>query len=216
MAIGDSGNDQEMLMLAKYSIAMRDADPSIHAIARHVTTLGPSLGVGEAIMRYKLGIGIVNNGKSEFNLLASSQQHHAQYGGIVPEVASREHEHSLGLMLKQLADQEKLANLDLIAYAAQPGLPGALHVGKVSSLTQPYAYPLLALVASGGHTRIYEIGSATLSTILYDTRDDAIGEAFDKVGRLLGLAYPGGPAIDALHKPELATINFGIDHINED
>jgi N6-L-threonylcarbamoyladenine synthase len=161
------------------------------------------------------------------NVVASQIATHAQYGGVVPEVASRQHVATIVPVLERaVADAGvKFADLDAIAVTAGPGLVGALLVGVETSKALAFAigkplvavnhlsghlaaaflehadavppsYPHLALLVSGGHTALIRIDAPGATRLLGSTRDDASGEAFDKVGKMLGLGYPGGVAID--------------------
>ena len=151
---------------------------------------------------------------------------HAEYGGVVPELASRDHiRRALPLTQKVLADAKvKLQDIDAIAYTQGPGLAGALLVGTsiaeslafalnipalgvhhleghlLSPLLEdnPPAFPFIALLVSGGHTQIMRVGGIGDYELLGDSLDDAAGEAFDKTAKLLGLGYPGGPAVSKL------------------
>jgi len=156
----------------------------------------------------------------------SSQEEHIAFGGVVPEIASRAHERLLVPVVERALDQAGLKKHDLtgLAVTAGPGLIGSLMVGvsftKALSvglgipfiginhleghlaslfLSQPSPpYPHLCLIVSGGHTQIMQIDAPGSYSILGKTRDDAAGEAFDKVGKILGLDYPAGPEIDRL------------------
>jgi N6-L-threonylcarbamoyladenine synthase len=151
---------------------------------------------------------------------------HAEYGGVVPELASRDHIHRvLPLTARVLLDAEKtLQDIDAIAYTQGPGLSGALLVGTsfAASLAfslgiptiqvhhleghllaplledNPPAFPFVALLVSGGHTQLMRVDGVGRYQLLGDTLDDAAGEAFDKTAKLLGLGYPGGPALAEL------------------
>lgn len=158
---------------------------------------------------------------------------HAPYGGIVPEIAARDHTRSIVPVIREALDRAgmQLSDVDGIAVTSRPGLSGALLVGlstakglsfsidrpivgvdhlvghllavflqRGESSTDVPAYPYLALLASGGHTALYRVDAPRLDAIreIGATRDDAAGEAFDKVGKLLGLGYPGGPIVDKL------------------
>src|SRR5262249_21422880 len=155
---------------------------------------------------------------------------HARYGGVVPEVASRQHVATIVPVIRRaVADAGvALADLDAIAVTCGPGLVGALLVGvetakalgyalrkplvgvnhlaghlaavflEDASLPAPPPYPHLALLVSGGHSAIIRVDGPGATRLLGSTRDDAAGEAFDKVGKMLGLGYPGGVAIDRL------------------
>ena len=167
---------------------------------------------------------------SEQGLLAhalhSQVAMHAEYGGVVPELASRDHIHRvLPLTERVLLDAGKtLHDIDAIAYTQGPGLSGALLVGTsfAASLAyslsiptiqvhhleghllaplledNPPAFPFVALLVSGGHTQLMRVDGVGRYQLLGDTLDDAAGEAFDKTAKLLGLGYPGGPALAAL------------------
>ena len=151
---------------------------------------------------------------------------HEQYGGVVPELASRDHvRRILPLIKKTVAEANtELKSLGAIAYTAGPGLMGALLVGSATGRSLAYAlsipaigvhhmeahllapmlekevpeYPFLALLVSGGHTLIVNVSGPGNYKILGESLDDAAGEAFDKTAKLLGLPYPGGPALSAL------------------
>lgn len=157
---------------------------------------------------------------------------HAPYGGVVPEVAARDHAVSLPRVVERAlaVAGRSLADVDGVAVTNRPGLAGALLVGLLTAkglawgagkplvgvdhlvghllavflrregAPTPPAFPFVALLVSGGHTAIYRVDDARLDRIqeLGATRDDAAGEAFDKVAKLLGLGYPGGPVVDRL------------------
>jgi N6-L-threonylcarbamoyladenine synthase len=149
---------------------------------------------------------------------------HAMYGGVVPEIASRDHIRCLLPLVEQVLGEAGIEKPDAIAYTAGPGLVGALMVGSgmANGLAlawdcpivpvhhmeghllapmleeSPPEYPFLALLVSGGHTMLISVAGLGDYTVLGTTRDDAVGEAFDKSAKLLGLGYPGGPALAAL------------------
>ncbi len=151
---------------------------------------------------------------------------HEAYGGVVPELASRDHIRRLGPLLRQvLAEaQSSLRDIDAIAYTAGPGLAGALLVGAsfaealafalkrpalpihhleghlLSPLlaADPPRFPFVSLLVSGGHTQLMRVTSVGCYELLGETLDDAAGEAFDKTAKLLGLGYPGGPQLARL------------------
>jgi N6-L-threonylcarbamoyladenine synthase len=153
---------------------------------------------------------------------------HNKYGGVVPELASRDHIKKLLPLIDDLLKSQdfKLQNIDAIAYTAGPGLAGALLVGSVianglafslgipsipvhhmeAHLLAPLIegeyseMPFIALLVSGGHTLLVQVNDRGSYTLLGETLDDAAGEAFDKGAKLLGLGYPGGPAIAELAK----------------
>ncbi len=169
---------------------------------------------------------VVEDGSRILSSIVSSQMAtHARYGGVVPELASREHLRAI-VPAVRLALEESATNLEdlsAIAVTQGPGLAGSLLVGITYAKALAMArripliavnhieghihsvasqntieYPALALVVSGGHTHLYEVRAGFLYRLLGKTRDDAAGEAFDKVAKLLGFGYPGGPVIDAL------------------
>ena len=151
---------------------------------------------------------------------------HAIYGGVVPELASRDHVRRLLPMIEALLDEngKHLGDLGGIAYTQGPGLAGALLVGASVATALAYAlsipvvgihhleghllspllanpapdFPFVALLVSGGHTQLMAVEAAGEYQLLGETRDDAAGEAFDKTAKLLGLSYPGGPALASL------------------
>jgi N6-L-threonylcarbamoyladenine synthase len=160
------------------------------------------------------------------DLLYSQTHLHAEYGGVVPELASRDHiRKTLPMIDEALAQSHSgRADIDAIAYTAGPGLVGALLVGASIAKSLAFAwqipaigvhhmeghllapmlgkerpdYPFLALLVSGGHTQLMHCQGLGQYELLGESLDDAAGEAFDKVAKMLGLAYPGGPAIEAL------------------
>jgi len=151
---------------------------------------------------------------------------HGKYGGVVPELASREHLRAIVPVVREALDRSgtKLDGLAAIAATVGPGLVGSLLVGLTYAKSLSFAsgvpliavnhieghihavvlehpaieFPALALVVSGGHTHLFEVRNDFRYRVLGKTRDDAAGEAFDKVAKLLGFGYPGGPVIDAL------------------
>jgi N6-L-threonylcarbamoyladenine synthase len=158
--------------------------------------------------------------------MASQVEEHAQWGGVVPEIASRRHVEALPHLVDEVLSQAGLGvdALDAVAATVAPGLVGALMVGSVTGRTLaalhsrpflgihhleghlasvllgdcPPTPPYLVLLVSGGHTELIQVAMDRGMTRLGRSHDDAAGEAFDKVARLLGLPYPGGPAIQAL------------------
>jgi N6-L-threonylcarbamoyladenine synthase len=167
---------------------------------------------------------------SECGLLAeelySQIEIHAQYGGVIPELASRDHiRKTLPLIQKAMLDASlSPSQLDGVAYTAGPGLVGALLVGGAIGRSlgmgwgvpvigvhhmeghllapmleaNPPKFPFVALLVSGGHTQLVQVKGIGQYTLLGESLDDAAGEAFDKVGKMLGLAYPGGPNVAKL------------------
>ncbi len=165
------------------------------------------------------------NGKVINNEIAS-QAIHEQYGGVVPELASREHQKNIVPVVDHVLIHANInvKDLDGIAYTRGPGLLGALLIGSsfaksmAASLDIPLIpvhhmkahvlahfiddpkplYPFICLTVSGGHTQILKVNGPNDMIIIGQTQDDAVGEAFDKAAKLLGLPYPGGPMIDRL------------------
>jgi N6-L-threonylcarbamoyladenine synthase len=155
--------------------------------------------------------------------LYSQVELHARYGGVVPELASRDHVRKLLPLMEKVLDEAGMdaAGIDGIAYTAGPGLIGALLVGAMTGRSLAWAwgvpavaihhmeghllapmleanapaFPFLALLVSGGHSMIVQVEGVGRYRVLGDTVDDAVGEAFDKTAKLLGLPYPGGPAL---------------------
>ncbi len=179
---------------------------------------------------------VVKDGTVLSNVI-SSQLVHATYGGVVPELASRAHQRMIIDVVEQALAKAGTAREDLDGIAATfgPGLIGALLVGLnfgkalayglgipfvgvnhmeghlYSNLLRPpnHGFPFLSLVVSGGHTMLVHVPEPFSHTLLGQTRDDAAGEAFDKVAKMLGLGYPGGPRIDAhAKKGNPAAIRF--------
>lgn len=172
---------------------------------------------------------IVLNGREVLSNIISSQiDIHKKFGGVVPEVASRKHVEAISNVIKEAESQAhvKLEDVDVVAATYGPGLVGALLVGLSAakglalSLNKPFVGvnhieghisanyvanknlepPFMCLVVSGGHTHLAYVKDYGSYEILGTTRDDAVGEAFDKVARAIGIGYPGGPKIDKLAK----------------
>ena len=179
---------------------------------------------------------LVKNGKDVISLVVNTQMFtHAEFGGVVPEIASRMHTESILYVLDETLKKAnmKMEDVDAIAVSALPGLMGSLLVGIEFAKTLAYVYkkpliavnhlighiyanniesklefPELALVVSGGHTELLIMHDDYKFEKLGGTLDDAIGEAYDKVARVLGLKYPGGPAIEKLAKEGEHTYNL--------
>lgn len=170
---------------------------------------------------------VVRNGREILSSVIASQiDLHRPWGGVVPELASREHLEKIDPIVKQSLIDAKIAlkDIDAIAVTQGPGLIGSLLVGVCYAKALAYAldipfvgvnhieghvysvvfdnpqveYPALALIVSGGHTNIFHILQEGQYKVVSRTRDDAAGEAFDKVAKMLGLGYPGGPVIEKL------------------
>jgi len=189
------------------------------------------------------GAAVLEDGRLVSNVVAS-QDVHAEYGGVVPELASRAHITLLPRMVRQaLADAGVTPDgIDAVAATLGPGLVGSLLVGiefakgialsrgipwmgvnhvqahlVSAALENELPYPNLGMVASGGHTEIYHVPGPGEYRRIGSTRDDAAGEAFDKVGKLLGLAYPGGPEVDRLARGGNAgAIDFPVARLGRD
>lgn len=169
---------------------------------------------------------VMADGKVLSNVIAT-QAIHETFGGVVPELASRAHNQTISATVEQALDDANTSmdEIDAIAVAQGPGLMGSLLVGlgfaKGLSLSwkkpligvnhieaHMYAnfieheesYPFIALIVSGGHTRLVHVTAPFEHELLGNTRDDAAGEAFDKIGKMLGLPYPGGPEVDKQSK----------------
>ncbi|WP_273837255.1 tRNA (adenosine(37)-N6)-threonylcarbamoyltransferase complex transferase subunit TsaD [Guptibacillus sedimenti] len=171
-------------------------------------------------------VAIVKDGKEVLaNVVASQIESHKRFGGVVPEIASRHHVEQMTLILEEALNEAGLTmdEIDGIAVTEGPGLVGALLIGVntakalafahqkpligthhiaghiyANQLVAELTYPLLALVVSGGHTELVYMPSEGEFEVIGETRDDAAGEAYDKVARTLQLPYPGGPHIDRL------------------
>jgi N6-L-threonylcarbamoyladenine synthase len=175
------------------------------------------------------GVAIVKDGKAILaNVVSSSLKLHRKHGGVIPEIASRLQLESIAGVFCAAIKLAKIKHeqIDLVAVTTSPGLPGSLMVGisfakaLALSLNRPllginhihshvYAnllchnnikMPCVALVVSGGHTTLFYLKDFSRIQVLGQTRDDACGEAFDKVAKLMGLSYPGGPVIEKLAK----------------
>nr|WP_320050835.1 tRNA (adenosine(37)-N6)-threonylcarbamoyltransferase complex transferase subunit TsaD [uncultured Desulfuromonas sp.] len=169
---------------------------------------------------------VVRDGRQVLsNIIASQVDVHAQYGGVVPELAARKHLEACPVVIDQALSKAgvTLSEIDGVAVTSGPGLIGALLVGLSTAkalaysldvplvgvhhieghilaplLEQPIEFPYLALAVSGGHTHLYRVDGIGQYTLLGRTLDDAAGEAFDKVAKMSGLSYPGGALIDKL------------------
>ncbi len=186
---------------------------------------------------------IVKNGREVLSNVINSQiKIHEQFGGVVPEIASRNHIEAISNVVSTALKEANIEmdRIDGIACTYGPGLVGALLVGVSYSKALSYALnkpligtnhihghiaanyithpelepPFLCLIISGGHTHLVHIKSYTEFEILGKTRDDAVGEAFDKVARVIGLGYPGGPKVDKLAKEGKPTIELPKTHFD--
>lgn len=173
-------------------------------------------------------VSIVKNGTEEIATVISSQiDIHKDFGGVVPEIASRQHVKNVTMVLEECMDKANMSmdEVDAIAITYGPGLIGSLLIGLetaktlafvynkplvpvhhiaghiyANSLVKEMTFPLLAVVVSGGHTELIDMPKHYVFNKLGGTLDDAIGECYDKVARVIGLEYPGGPKIDKLAK----------------
>ncbi|WP_180948826.1 tRNA (adenosine(37)-N6)-threonylcarbamoyltransferase complex transferase subunit TsaD [Carnobacterium maltaromaticum] len=177
------------------------------------------------------------------NIIASQIKSHMRFGGVVPEIASRHHVEQITQCIEEAMVEADVDYSDLTAVAVTegPGLVGALLIGVnaakaiayahnlplipvnhmaghiyANRLIQPLVFPLLALVVSGGHTELVYMSADGEYKIIGETRDDAAGEAYDKVGRVLGLTYPGGKRIDEMAHLGEDTFHFPRGMIRED
>ena len=187
-------------------------------------------------------VAVVKNGREVLSNVINSQiKIHEKFGGVVPEIASRNHIEAISSVTKKALEEAKISfdDIDNIACTYGPGLVGALLVGVSYSKGLSYALqkpltgtnhieghiaanyithkelkpPFLCLIISGGHTHLVHIKDYDKFEILGKTRDDAIGEAFDKVARVIGLGYPGGPKVDKLAKEGKPTIELPKTHM---
>jgi len=170
------------------------------------------------------------------HLLYSQVEMHSEYGGVVPELASRDHIRKLVPLIKQSLQESRLKSTDIngIAYTAGPGLIGALLVGAATARSlawtwqipavavhhmeghllapmleeKPPEFPFVALLISGGHTLLVQVEGVGHYQLLGESLDDAAGEAFDKTAKMLGLGYPGGPKLSALAEHGKPQIKF--------
>ena len=183
-------------------------------------------------------VSIVKNGTEEIATSTSTQiDIHKDFGGVVPEIASRHHVKNVTMVLEDCFDKANMTmdDIDAIAITYGPGLIGSLLIGLetaktlafihnkplipvhhiaghiyANSLVKELKFPLLALVVSGGHTEIIEMTDHYKFNKLGGTLDDAIGECYDKVARVIGLEYPGGPKIDKLAKEGQTTYKLPV------
>jgi len=170
------------------------------------------------------------------HILHSQVEMHSEYGGVVPELASRDHIRKLVPLIKQSLQESGLSSTDIngVAYTAGPGLMGALLVGAATARSlawaweipaiavhhmeghllapmleeNPPAFPFVALLISGGHTLLVKVEGIGHYQLLGESLDDAAGEAFDKTAKMLGLGYPGGPKLSALAEHGTPQIRF--------
>ena len=183
-------------------------------------------------------VSIVKNGKEEISTVVLSQiDIHKKFGGVVPEIASRNHVESITIVIDEALKKSKLTmkDIDAIAVTYGPGLAGSLLVGVeaaktlslvfnkpliavnhlaghiyANQLINDFSFPLICLVISGGHTELIYMDEHLSFKKLGSTKDDSVGEAYDKVARVMNIPYPGGPIIDKLSKVGNLTYNLPI------
>ena len=170
---------------------------------------------------------VIDNSQLLSNIVSTQIDVHRKYGGVMPEIASRLHAENISIVIKEAMEEAKIKfeDLDAVAITRGPGLIGALHVGLQAAKTiamlyniplipvhhlaghiyaneyvSDFKFPMLAVVVSGGNTELVLMRDHLDFEIIAETRDDAIGECYDKVARVLGLPYPGGIPIDKLAK----------------
>lgn len=187
---------------------------------------------------------VIKNGSEILsNIVASQVKSHMRFGGVVPEVASRHHvEQITQIIASALTEAEvEMADVDAISVTEGPGLVGSLLIGVsaakamafahnkpliatnhiaghiyANQLLGPLQFPLLTLVVSGGHTELIYMPEDGVFEIVGETRDDAAGEAYDKIGRVLGLPYPGGKVMDEMAHQGKDVFNFPRAMLHED
>ena len=187
---------------------------------------------------------VIENGDTILsNVVASQINSHKRFGGVVPEIASRHHVEYITLIIEEAMEEAYVTfdDLDAVAVTEGPGLVGALLIGVnaakaiayahnlplipvnhiaghiyANQLVQPLEFPLLSLVVSGGHTELIYMKEHGSFEIIGETRDDAAGEAYDKIGRVIGVPYPGGKHIDEMAQVGQDTFNFPRAMIDED
>ena len=178
---------------------------------------------------------VIDNGQLLSNVVSTQIEVHRKYGGVMPEIASRLHAENISIVIKEAmeAAHSTFEELNAVAVTRGPGLIGALHVGLQAAKTismlykiplipvhhlaghiyaneyvSTFKFPMLAVVVSGGNTELVLMKDHMDFEIITETRDDAIGECYDKVARVLGLPYPGGVPIDRLSKEGQHTYNL--------
>lgn len=187
---------------------------------------------------------IIENGHKIISEVVATQiESHKRFGGVVPEIASRHHVEQITQVLEETLQKANLTykDIDAVAVTEGPGLVGALLVGITAAkalafshqipligvhhiaghiyanqLIEPFVFPLLCLVVSGGHTELVLMKKHGDFKVIGQTRDDACGEAYDKVARILDLPYPGGPHIDKLAKQGQDTLQLPRIYLEED
>lgn len=184
---------------------------------------------------------ITRDGKLLASVISSQADIHAKYGGVMPEVASRLHVENIGVVLKETMEKAGIGyeDIDAIAFTRGPGLIGSLHAGVeaakalallykkplvpvhhlaghiyANEYVDSFSFPLLAVVVSGGNTELVLMERDLEFKIIGETKDDAVGESFDKVARIVGLPYPGGLPIDQHAKKGKPVYDFPIQKLH--
>lgn len=189
-------------------------------------------------------VAVIKNGKEILsNIIATQIKSHQRFGGVVPEVASRHHVEEITQCIQMAMDEAEVSydDLDAVAVTYGPGLVGSLLIGIMAAKTVAFAhnlpliksnhlaghiysanfvtdlqYPFMALLVSGGHTELVYVKAPGEFETLGDTRDDAVGEAYDKIGRVLGINYPAGKEVDRLAGIGKDTFDFPRAMVQED
>lgn len=189
-------------------------------------------------------VAVIKNGKEILsNIIATQIKSHQRFGGVVPEVASRHHVEEVTKCINLALDEAKVGydDLDAVAVTYGPGLVGSLLIGIMAAKTVAFAhnlplikvnhlaghiysanfvtdlqYPFMSLLVSGGHTELVLVTAPGEFHTLGDTRDDAVGEAYDKIGRVLGINYPAGKKVDQMAAIGKDTFNFPRAMVQED
>ena len=189
-------------------------------------------------------VAVIKNGKEILsNIIATQIKSHQRFGGVVPEVASRHHVEEITKCINLALDEAKVSyeDLDAVAVTYGPGLVGALLIGIMAAKTVAFAhnlplikvnhlaghiysanfvtelqYPFMSLLVSGGHTELVLVTAPGVFKTLGDTRDDAVGEAYDKIGRVLGINYPAGKKVDQMAAVGKDTFDFPRAMVQED
>ncbi len=187
---------------------------------------------------------VVEDGKTVLsNVVASQIKSHQRFGGVVPELASRHHVEQITYIIEEAMKQAEVSysDLDAVAVTQGPGLVGALLIGVSAAKAIAYAhqlpllkvnhiaghiyagelagdmsYPLIALVVSGGHTELVYMKESNSYELIGETRDDAVGESYDKIGRVIGVPYPGGRRIDEMARQGSDVYDFPRAMMSED
>lgn len=187
---------------------------------------------------------VVEDGKTVLsNVVASQIKSHQRFGGVVPELASRHHVEQITYIIEEAMKQAEVSysDLDAVAVTQGPGLVGALLIGVSAAKAIAYAhqlpllkvnhiaghiyagelagdmsYPLIALVVSGGHTELVYMKESDSYELIGETRDDAVGESYDKIGRVIGVPYPGGRRIDEMARQGSDVYDFPRAMMSED